>query len=321
MAQYKVLQDIEAEDKLLGPLTLKQFIYAAITVTLGFIAFKLSTSLHSVYVIFLFLPEMLFFGLLAAPFGIDQPNEVWLLAKFRFYLKPQIRKWDQDGVGSLVTITAPKKVEKKLTKDFTATEAKSRLESLAKILDTGGWVAANTGATIFKTSVFSKDSDDRLMDLSSITSGQPTFDIVDQDDIFDESNLQVQHINSAMTDNERKVRDYQKNLMASPTPGISSDQVPISGSLRNFALPKNYVDSAPAEPAFGPIESRFNPRNTIQINPIPADTTQNDQSSVTTQTDNAKISVLARDNNLSIASIKRELKGGDDANEVVISLH
>jgi len=135
------------------------------------------------------------------------------------------------------------------------------------------------------------------------------------------SNLQVQHINSAMTDNERKVRDYQKNLMASPTPGISSDQVPISGSLRNFALPKNYVDSAPAEPAFGPIESRFNPRNTIQINPIPADTTQNDQSSVTTQTDNAKISVLARDNNLSIASIKRELKGGDDANEVVISLH
>lgn len=30
MAVYKVLQDIEAEDKLIGPLTLRQFIYAAI---------------------------------------------------------------------------------------------------------------------------------------------------------------------------------------------------------------------------------------------------------------------------------------------------
>ncbi len=31
MATYKVLQDIEAEDKLLGPLTLKQFIFAVVT--------------------------------------------------------------------------------------------------------------------------------------------------------------------------------------------------------------------------------------------------------------------------------------------------
>ena len=30
MATYKVIQDIEAEDKLLGPLTLRQFIYAAV---------------------------------------------------------------------------------------------------------------------------------------------------------------------------------------------------------------------------------------------------------------------------------------------------
>ena len=28
MATYKVIQDIEAEDKLIGPLTLRQFIYA-----------------------------------------------------------------------------------------------------------------------------------------------------------------------------------------------------------------------------------------------------------------------------------------------------
>jgi hypothetical protein len=42
---------------------------------------------------------------------------------------------------------------------------------------------------------------------------------------------------------------------------------------------------------------------------------------VTTQPDNAKISLRARDNNLSIASIERELRGGDDPNEVVIHFH
>ncbi len=43
MSTYKVIQDIEAEDKLLGPLTLRQFIYAAVVLVMGFVAFKLMT--------------------------------------------------------------------------------------------------------------------------------------------------------------------------------------------------------------------------------------------------------------------------------------
>ena len=39
MAVYKVIQDIEAEDKLLGPLTLKQFIFGAVAVGFAFVAF------------------------------------------------------------------------------------------------------------------------------------------------------------------------------------------------------------------------------------------------------------------------------------------
>ncbi|MGH7158305.1 MAG: PrgI family mobile element protein [Candidatus Saccharimonadales bacterium] len=34
MATYKVIQDIEAEDKILGPLTLRQFIYAGVAAIL-----------------------------------------------------------------------------------------------------------------------------------------------------------------------------------------------------------------------------------------------------------------------------------------------
>ena len=317
MAQYKVIQDIEAEDKLLGPLTLKQFIYAAITIVLGFLGYKFAAAFHSPYVLLLFLPEMVFFGLLAAPFGIDQPNEVWLLAKFRFFLKPQVRRWDHYGIGSLVTVTVPKKVEKKLTKDFTSTEAEGRLESLARILDSGGWSSPNSAPTIFKTSLYKTD-DDRLVDLSSIAAGQPTADIVDQDDIFDDNNLQAQHIGTVMTENEKKIRDYQKNLVSMPkNPDLSSEQTPIP----QIRLLRSYVDNAPVQPAFGPIESRFNPKSVIEISPQVDQNAPSNQSSVTTQPDNAKISLRARDNNLSIASIERELRGGDDPNEVVIHFH
>ena len=320
MAQYKVIQDIEAEDKLLGPLTLKQFIYAAVTIILGFIAFKLSTSLHSIYVIFIFLPPILFFGLLAAPFGIDQPNEVWLLAKFRFFLKPQVRKWDQDGIGSLVTVTVPKKIEKRLTKDFTSTEAKSRLESLAKTLDSGGWASSNSTPKLVIAGLNGNGSGDRLVDLDSM-SKIPVSESTATDDMFDDNNPQAQHISSVMTENEQKIRNYQRNLMnPSEYPHISASQTSITGA-GGFMLPKNYMKDAPDEPVFGHIEPSINQQATPGLNVSLNNSAQNNQTSVTSQPDNAKISVLARDNNLSIASIKRELRGGDDSGEVVISLH
>jgi hypothetical protein len=314
MAQYKVLQDIEAEDKLLGPLTLKQFIYGAVTIILGFIAYKLMVALNTPYVLIFFLPEMLFFGLLAAPFGIEQPNEVWLLAKFRFFLKPQIRKWNQDGSGSLVTVTVPKKIDKQLTKNFTATEAKSRLESLAKTLDTGGWSSANMTSKVVFANNFGRADEERLVDMNAMTAVQQVSDGIDADDIFDESNTQAQHINNIVSQNEVKLKDYYWNLMnpsQATSPSIELDDV----------RSRDYMNSAPKNTPFQPIESRFNPSAVTEVGaniiPVP----ENVQSPVTTQSDNAKISVLASNNNLSIASIKRELRGGDDSDEVVISLH
>ena len=69
MATYKVIQDIEAEDKLLGPLTLRQFIYAIIVFVSGFIAFKLA--FVAWWLVIPFLPHMILFSVLAAPFGHD----------------------------------------------------------------------------------------------------------------------------------------------------------------------------------------------------------------------------------------------------------
>lgn len=89
MATYKVIQDIEAEDKLVGPLSLKQFIFALIAVFLGFIMFRLVIAevlgpLKWVFFAVLILPTLLF-AVLAAPLGGEQSTELWLVARVRFF--------------------------------------------------------------------------------------------------------------------------------------------------------------------------------------------------------------------------------------------
>src|SRR5580658_8123021 len=107
MAIYKVLQDIEAEDKILGPLTLRQFIFGLITAFLLYICF-ICIAKGAPYLLVIFLPPALLAGFFAYPFGRDQPTEVWAVAKLRFLFKPRRRMWDQSGVKELVTITVPK---------------------------------------------------------------------------------------------------------------------------------------------------------------------------------------------------------------------
>ena len=185
MAAYKVIQDIEAEDKLVGPLSLRQFIYAAIAVVSAFIAFKLA--FVSLFLIAPFLPVIVLFGVLAVPFGHDQPSEVWLLARFRFFIKPHLRIWNKDGNINLVTITAPKAVQKPLTKDFTATEAQSRLKALANTIDSRGWSIKNVNVSISNESQ-TINSDDRLVDPSAQPQPVPQADVTAADDIMDASN-------------------------------------------------------------------------------------------------------------------------------------
>ncbi len=195
MAVYKVIQDIEAEDKLLGPLSFKGLIYAGIVALLGFINFKLltTTALGPVRwpLIFVLLPPMVLFGVLASPLGRDQPTEVWLLSRIRFFLKPHLRVWSQVGISQLVTITVPKKIERQLTKDFNQQEAKSRLSALATTLDSRGWAVKhiNINMTAYADYLNPEDNDsDRLIDTSSLVQDVPVVDVHASDDILDEQN-------------------------------------------------------------------------------------------------------------------------------------
>lgn len=211
MATYKVIQDIEAEDKLLGPFTLKQFIYLIIVVVLGFIAFKLATG--NILLAIPFLIPMLFFGALAAPLGRDQPTEVWLLAKVRFFLKPRRRVWDQTGMQELVTITAPKKQELTLTNGLSPTEVRSRLRALADTLDSRGWAVKNVNVNLYAQPAYALGVNDseRLIDPSVLPHEVSNLDIQPADDMLDEQNNPVaQQLNQLI---EASSREHHTEIM------------------------------------------------------------------------------------------------------------
>ena len=136
MAVYKVPQDVEADDKLLGPLSFRQFIYMSVAVgsaVIGFFLFRVFPGL-----VLIPLPFFLLFGALALPLRKDQPMEIYLVALARFYLKPKRRLWNPDGVITYVEITAPPVVETAPT-GLDEASARERLDYLARVMDSRGW--------------------------------------------------------------------------------------------------------------------------------------------------------------------------------------
>ena len=197
MGTYKVIQDIEAEDKLLGPLTLKQFIFGVVAVGFAFAAFMAVSKTGNLLVAIPFLPFIAVPALLAAPLGRDQPTDVWLAAQIRFFIKPRKRVWDQSGIKNLVTITAPKKIEQVYTNGLSQQEVKSRLEALASTIDSRGWAVKNVAINMYGTPAYATADSDRLIDPSSLPQSVPETDITAADDIMDaSSNPVAQHFDS-----------------------------------------------------------------------------------------------------------------------------
>ena len=138
MAQYKVPQDVEAEDKLLGPFTFRQFIYLMIVA--GLIAVTVSIFNISPVLAAIPAPFIIFFAVLALPLKKDQPMETYLSALISFILKPHKRYWTPGERESTIEIVAPKvEEEPNRTRDLSGAEANHRLSFLADIVDTEGF--------------------------------------------------------------------------------------------------------------------------------------------------------------------------------------
>lgn len=222
MATYKVIQDVEAEDKILGPLTLRQFIYAGITVILLYLTYFVASK-GAIIVAPAFLLPAVVFGFFAFPWGRDQPTEVWALAKIRFLFKPRRRIWDQSGAKELVTITAPKIVQDAYYSHISQTEVKSRLRALADTIDSRGWAVKTAGiGNNFRQQPFAMGqqpvSSDRLLDVS-VAPTQPAIatDVQDSDDILDEkANPRAQKMDSMITASAQAHRQKLMDELKAP---------------------------------------------------------------------------------------------------------
>lgn len=253
MGTYKVIQDIEAEDKLFGPFSLRQFIYLIIVIGLLFVGFKLLTSAW--FLIFLLLPFILFFGLLALPFGQQQSTEVWLLAKIRFALKPRKRIWDQTGVQELVTITAPKVVEKHLVKNLSQGEVRSRLQALANTIDSRGWAVKNVDVNMFTSPAMAMaGGSDRLLSPGLVTTSS---DVHAADDMFAASNATTQYIDQMMQASNQSHREQIVAQMKESAQTQTQPQQPSgAGAQPDYWFLNSTAASAPlAAPGYSTFPS------------------------------------------------------------------
>jgi len=229
MAVYKVIQDIEAEDKLLGPLSFKAFVYAIIAGVCAFINFKLlmmGSPIKFVF-IFIFLVPMLLFGVLASPLGREQPTEVWLLSRVRFFLKPRKRIWDQSGIMDLVTVTVPKKQELHLTKDLSQDEVQSRLKTLAMTLDTRGWAIKNVDVNLNVPEVQAQNTtpeSDRLIGTAGVPQQMPVVDVHAADDILDEKHNPTAQKMEAMM---QRAEEHRRHSILATLKGLADAEKPI----------------------------------------------------------------------------------------------
>jgi len=248
MATYKVIQDIEAEDKLLGPFSLRQFVYLIIVAISLFVGYKLVSVAW--YLVLPLLPHTLFFAMLAAPLGREQSSEVWLLAKIRFAIKPRRRIWDQSGMRQLVTITAPKKIEKPLTKNLSETEVRSRLQALADTIDSRGWAIKNVNVNLFAqpSLVGAGAGSDRLVDAGAGQQAGPASDVQAADDMLDpQANPTAQYLDQMI---HASSQAHRKQIMAQMK---QNDQPPASNPTPPpgppAGQPSKRTDNAQTPPA------------------------------------------------------------------------
>ncbi|EKD49111.1 MAG: hypothetical protein ACD_63C00262G0002 [uncultured bacterium] len=134
--QYSVPQFVEVEDKIIGPLTIRQFLYVLGGVGVLFVIWTLAPSIE----LFL-IPAVPVLGLFLA-FAFykvnGRPFIYFFMAGFKYFIQPKVRLWRRDfRVGDIKTnVRGGAEVRKKATVSEVGKKImESRLKQLAHILD------------------------------------------------------------------------------------------------------------------------------------------------------------------------------------------
>ncbi len=258
MAVYKVPQDVEADDKLIGPFSFRQFIYLIVVVGSMFLGWFLSQLFLPLFVIVL--PVILLFGALALPLRKDQPMETYLAAIVSFYIKPRRRLWTPDGTQSFVEITVPHVVEVQRVKDISQDEAEQRLSYLASIVDSRGWAVRGVQGQI-PSSPGSMTND-------------AYFEAQSTPDILDETSGVGQAFNNRLDQADAQRHQDMLNRVRSQSAAVTADvvqppagvvqpvmpAVPVADPYAALPLPPPVVQPAADDPS---LNLTFNPYPTM----------------------------------------------------------
>jgi hypothetical protein len=141
MPQYKVPQNVESEDTILGPLTIKQFIYVVIAIGWGFLCWRV-IGVAPVVAIALILPvsgPLLALGLIRRE---GQSFETYFVAMIRFLLVPRKRTWHKDEARVIIKAEEKKPIEQMPTRN--QAQVRGELRKLATIVDSRGRIPKGT---------------------------------------------------------------------------------------------------------------------------------------------------------------------------------
>lgn len=251
MAIYKVPQDVEAEDKLLGPFSFKQFVFLIIAIIGAGLAWALAQIALPLFMIPL--PITLFFGVLALPLRKDQPMEIYVAAIISFLMKPRVRLWEPDGVESLIEVTAPKVEEKQYGKGYGQEEVQRRLSYLASIVDSRGWAVRGIDTPgEADTSMYS----DLYHEAQTAT------------DVLADDNATARQIDALITRSDQQRRQEILNRMHQP-------QQPPQVATPYIAPAPDVAYSQPAPPPVAPqqpVQSAYTPYQAAVPNVAPQPT-------------------------------------------------
>ena len=151
IVQFKVPQNIDMEDKIVGPLTLVQFMELMVTCLVFYATFRSGSLVLTLAVG----APVLLVGLMLAFVKIqDQPFSHFALALLQYTLRPRYRVWKKDTALERMTIPAPvTPIHKAEEAEFAAQtqhrrETIGQLDKLTRMLDTQGEAAVEASGGV-----------------------------------------------------------------------------------------------------------------------------------------------------------------------------
>ena len=240
MATYKVPQDVEAEDRLLGPFTFRQFVYLLIAAIAG----ALAAALFQIFPLLaiLPLPVIIFFLILALPMKKDQPMETYLAAIISFYMKPNKRFWRPGQGETTIQITAPKIVEKSRTRDISEEEASHRLSFLSNLVDSEGYAIRGNHNGNF-TENFIADTED-VNDFMDDSQNQNLINLMQKEKVARHAEI-INQMKAAINNTENTmgpatISSHQATLGSNP---FTQNQATMNQTSSNQTAPNPFLQN------------------------------------------------------------------------------